>query len=293
MKVTFHVGLPKTATTYLQKHVFPHEEAISFVHRRNNRAADRFIRQVQEFVRRPSLDRDALVRARAYLVDRAARARRQGKFSIVVSDENITVMIGDFWNRKFLDPERLISRCGLLVDELASDGLEVQYLCLIRRQDNWLASRYAESAKRNEHFSQAGFERYINGKHFRRAVDESVLDYYHLHCQMSESIGSGRVMLLPFERYEDDPARVLQEIAEFVGVDALTEPGEPGSAVNRLRSESDVWRLKQSENSVDAERTLRLTPQLRQQILEAFESSNAKLDELWSGELSKYGYLGA
>ena len=293
MKVTFHVGLPKTATTYLQQHVFPHKGAISFVHRRNNRSTDRFIRHVQEFVRRPSLDRNALVKIRQYLVDRASRARQQGKASMVVSDENITVMIGDFWNRKFLDPERLASRCGLLADELVSDGLEVLYLCLVRRQDNWLASRYAESAKRNAHFSQRRFERYISGKHFQRAAAESVLDYYRLHCQVSECIGSDRVMLLPFERYEDDPARVLQEIAQFVGVDALAEIREPKAVVNQLRSESDVWRLKKSENSVDDERTLRLTPQLRRRILGAFESSNAMLDELWSGELSKYGYLGA
>ncbi len=217
-----HLGLPKTASTHLQRSVFPllrHVDVRSMPstelfdtprdrqHGRRLMAAC-FTRSVEVWTARGD-------EVFAELLGEASPPERPRERGLLVSEEGMG---------------RTASRPGLLARHLRTVAERARawgfatprVLCVIRAQDRWLASHYAQGADQRPGASQADFEAVA-----AETIDPAgerygfgmLLDHGVLHRELCAAVGAEHVTVLPFEWLERDPGRFHREVLRAVGTD--------------------------------------------------------------------------
>ncbi len=155
-----HIGLPKTASTWLQGEVFTRLGHLRVVCTPRSRLFDE------------PADRAAEGRVMACAMRRSAgvwgavgdavmgemlgprEAWLAERCDLLISDEAI--------GRTGSRPEQLAAHLGALACVGARWGLgRLRVIWLVRRQDRWLASHYAQMSDRNPHASQRDFEAFV------------------------------------------------------------------------------------------------------------------------------------
>lgn len=275
MKTVFlHIGLPKTGTTFLQSRVFP-DFPVSYIHKSRSKAQFDLIHLCHRFFRVKSLDRlgsDAdIAQGFSLLLKTIAEP---SKDRILLSDENISVSLGGVWERRIPTAESFALRLRRFADFIQSMGADSHVICSVRRQDSWLASRYAESAKRFEDFSQSGFERFVEDEYFDFLAAHTFLNYERLHHEIVRQFGTEAVSFVAYEELERDPATHVRKLYQIVVGSAAPTSMALEDQDNRSRVAEDSWRLKNASGGL-----LRLSPELRQAIMTRFLSSNAAFIE--------------
>ena len=306
-----HIGLPKTASTWLQDHVFPRLDHLRVVGTPRGRLFDDpKDRMMEGRVLACALRRSAAVWPamgdavmREILGDREAWLR-DGR-DLLVSDEAM--------GRAASRPEVLAAHLEAMALAARRWGFErVGVLCLIRRQDHWLASHYAQMSDRNARASQRGFEAMV-----RRVADPAgarhgfgmLIDHGALRGALAGIVDD--LLMLPHEALTASPEAALTTLLARLGTPEGTAArivaASAGTAAN-VRSQGDAsWRLRPRSLSVPGGRrrlavpaltpvlgrrgTIRLTRELSGRILAAYAASNRALEDAEPLGLGEFGYL--
>jgi hypothetical protein len=148
--IFLHVGLPKSASTFLQRKIFP-ELPVSYIHKSHDEDSMNFIKALRGYYRDESITVRRLIKS----IPGGIRQKLGNGTSILVSDENLSISSMDLWNRTGCIPEQFAD----LTDQFAKSlNLKIRVLYVSRNIDTWLASRYAQSAPRFESPGQQDFE---------------------------------------------------------------------------------------------------------------------------------------
>jgi len=329
-----HLGMSKTATTYLQTEVFPELEGVDFF---DQPRTDRIEGGPFQGLFARAFKRSPAVWARAgdqLLADLfEGKEPRSEATDVLISDQSAGPAMwetgpyaGPNWERERKDPFFLRTHLEALKEAIAGWGFdELCVLLIVRRQDEWIASKYAQRSDRILHASQAHFEErlaYYLDPERGYLADGIVLDYALLRAQLVRAVGTDNVLILPYELLETDPLSFLKRVVDFLdpGGDCRREQLEAlvrGEAKNVRSSADDTWRLRPRtmrdlplpaslphrvsrlvKRSIRAlsrlgrrDRVIRLTPALRDKVLDQFASSNRRLDRHLPVRLDRYGYV--
>jgi hypothetical protein len=317
-----HLGLSKTGTTSLQKHVFPTLRSLDVAIKPR---ADIFS---AVGVRDPGLFRLAFRRSPlvwrrrgAEILAAAVAAAHKGSGSahrpLLISDQGVSAhqcpfALGDH----FTELARVAQVAGYT---------SVRAVVVVRRQDQWIGSKYAQHSDRRRGASQDDFVRFIGewvdpARGLYTAAG-ACLDYGALYENLEQVLGHDAVLVLPYETLDADPAAFVGALFRF-----LEEPGATATALDALQARpqnvrsdgEDSWVLRPAV----PERTVRLRPSrivaalglpshlhlrrpdpgrgdrivmtapLRTRILDAYERPNRTLAKRTELDLTQYGYYG-
>ncbi len=293
-----HIGLPKTATTFLQNAVFKKLRHSAYVGRKE---ASRYFEETHEvafrqaFMKHPGFwKREDSKGLNAFVMAFAGEAR-----GFLVSEENLSV------TARFFDgleeeptPAQIIRHMKAMRAAALDMGIGAFKLILsIRRQDTWLASRYAQSAPRFANAGQDHFEECVDAVLERReplAPRALWIDYGYLVERFGNEFGHENILILPQERLRVDAEATLAQLGQFLGERRL---GERVANAGRKRAGPSnsvgdrVWVLRQADGSVDETKTIRLPEKLEEKILRAYRESN-RTAAIQSGlTLDEFGYF--
>lgn len=202
---------------------------------------------------------------------------------------------------------------------------KVKVLVTTRRQDTKLASGYAQASNRVRGASQESFEkwaRYLTGDPLGySAAGGAKLDYFEWWRGISGVVGEENMFVLPFELLKRDSREFLWEWLEYVDVPekeqilesvldeedeerqnsratsrftwGLSDPIRKGAlpAGRVLTALGLPFRFPLRWPDFSREEEIRLSDELSDEILSAYEKSNRSLDEsLPHLDLERYGY---
>jgi hypothetical protein len=163
----------------------------------------------------------------------------------------------------------------------------------MRRQDQYLASRYAQHGKLAYEPGQADFERQaleIIDPAKRYSSDGVWLDYKTTRDLIANALGVDSVLILPLEQLSADRSGYFAALGGFLG-EAIAPDVE--AAHRNVRSVApDIWRRRKRwrEIRLGPEFEIRLGPDLKNKILAAYEDSNRRLAADIGIDLARYGY---
>lgn len=276
-RLVLHIGLPKTATTFLQNGVLRHLAELDLIHRKQDRQSQR----ICTLLKRANSPRAVL--ARLELHRAAGRIRRYPRRNptLVISSENISVSRTAFWTGVHVGPETVAARLGNLVAALRVPAESVRVMIGVRRQDRWLASRYAGSSASFPDFTQHDFERRA-----RAIIDSTTpypaigwLEYDRVHAAFSSVFGAHALLFIPMERLKVDASGVMESISNLLGGIDLTAAYEANrtadgaiAARNVNSRDGESWPLRNGAG------TLTLDARLASDILAHFGDSNTRFE---------------
>jgi hypothetical protein len=270
MATFFHIGLPKTATTFWQYSVFKRIEDMTVIRRSTGTRVEAFLKDTVQYLHRAAGEEaPELKDLHAFL------RRKSGRQDLLVSNENISMTNAGFWQGHGASPEDVadfLQKAGA-----ALPGQRIGVIVGLRDPDSWLASRYAESSKGFTDFGQADFERRMTRLAQTRNLDgvEKWLDQAYLRDLFSDRFGAGNVYFPAMERLETDAEAAILEMGRFLKgrdfgyiVAALKAEGQLTAKRNSLSDESGSWRLR-SDGS-----PLTFPPDLRAALVQRFGQSS-------------------
>lgn len=302
-----HIGIPKTASTWLQEKVFPSLEHLVYLG--CPRSCDLFA------------DASANERILAHVF------KQSSQIWPGYGDAIFTAMLGDkaSWladSRDVLISEegmgRQSSRPALFsahlraLSRVASDwGFRaIKVLFVVRRQDHWLASHHAQMSDRNPKAGQIDFERLVravSSPKLDRFGFGMLLDYHCVYTELIDTLGEDNVLVLPYEQLKDDVTNFLYPILHYLGTPAekIREIHTvAATTVTNASSAQGVWHLRRRPvrmgrrslflpglNRWKAPGTIRLTPDLQQSVSQAYAPSNRALARDSNIDLERYGYF--
>ena len=269
----FHIGLPKTATTFLQWEVLPTLAQAELIHKEQGAARDRaWLRALKH---RCITGRRKRWRVRRRWRVRHLRGRLRAGAALIVSSENISMTPDAVWTGAGPGPEAVAARLAEAAGELDVPARQVRILFGLRAQAPWLASRYAESAKHNPHFDQADFEARLWAIAGADALPDPLrwLDYGHVHDALAGVFGAHNLLFLPVDALAGaTPDDLRRRIAAHLGLDPdAARPAHHTGRDNRLSGDGEGWRLKSGAGRIT------LPEALRARIAARFAAQNARL----------------
>jgi hypothetical protein len=270
--LVLHIGLPKTATTFLQYKIFKPAVRRRFLHHRASGDGEAACKLVREYVEGGDAKPDL-----ATIVD--ILKSYAGPKTTIVTDETISVHRRDFWSGEGATPSQAVARLGELRAALKDLFPQIGVLIGLRRQDTWLASRYAQSSKSMKGFCQEDFDRRareIAGGSFEGSSWEW-MDYSVVRSLFIAEFGEENMFFYSMEKLRDEPDQVLAEMGRFAGGldfvayrnEAMTS-GEP-MVTNTLSAGEDIWTLARDEGE------LKLPAEIKSALMARFAASNAAL----------------
>jgi len=315
LPLTFHIGLYKTASSYLQWQIFPQVGALG-IGPQPTRSKTPKNRMVQLFRRRsPSVWRTR--KGQAVAAEIATLAQDDGP--ILYSHESL------YHGKIFLQAERRLQvrdPVHLLAAHLSGFARyawggrgPVRCLFFVRNQPDWLASMYAQFNDKLPSSGQADFEARVEAlladppSHGGQAIA-----YDHWVVTLAQALGEASVLALLYEQLQAPQtwARIaaFTERPELAGA-AADEP--PGERAKVRRTARDTWRLKRPAagqatrtgrkvlrrvglpvevpKAQTATESLVLTPALRQRIQCAYAPSNRRFERLTGESLTGLAYF--
>ncbi|NYH97024.1 hypothetical protein [Novosphingobium marinum] len=214
---------------------------------------------------------------------------------IVVSDEAIG---------------RTASRHGLLKAHLAAlkaateeRGISrIKLLCLVRRQDHWLASHYAQVSDRSENPGQSDFEHLIDkiaDPRAERFTFGALLDYAAIEQAVSESLGPESLVLIPMEWMNVHEAAFQNAIAGFLEIEPDALAWDCTVRDNKRSTGHDRWQLRKAAGGIgrligkagSKPEQIELKPELSRRILDIYRAPNLETERLRGLDLQELGYL--
>jgi hypothetical protein len=278
-----HIGLPKTGTTYLQHRIFRKVSGLRFIHRALGPEEARLCAALRAYVGASGF-KAALIRRQ--FGPALARFTPSGSSAAptptIVSDENISLHSGGFWRGEGPGPDQVAERL-MAIAESAPEALgPVRVLLGIRRQDHWLASRYAESARHVADLGQTDFERRL--RMIAQTTDlvgpQAWLDQLRTYEAFAGRFGADRVIILRQEDLAERPGATLERLGRQLGgldlarIHRRARRHKAGQQLNRLSTAEGTWMLRGQHEA------LTLGDALSEAIIERFAPSNRALATL-------------
>jgi hypothetical protein len=248
--LVFHIGLPRTGTTFLQHRILRRTEGARLIHRALGEQEKLFCSRLRAYAASGPLAPvkwPRLVSELGALVPEPAVHR-----ATIVSDENISVRSGGFWRGEGPSPERVAARISGLAGALGGRFGPVRVMLGLRRQDRWLASRYAASARHAMEFCQEDFERRLREILAERRLPGPLgwLDHARVCRAFVAQLGGHGLIVVREEKLDGRPVRTLERLGkELGGLDLarthrrLKRKAERADT-NRLAGPDGTWSFK-------------------------------------------------
>lgn len=320
--IVFHIGLPKTGSSWLQQHVFPRLDSVQYVGGGKGEVTGMHGRHAHEaFWCHPRVWRDhdpELVRAFLGLdaADEVGNPERALISRGTISSPKVFVPQSEL-ERDY--PERLGEHLGELRRAARNQGVDrVCVFAVFRRQDTWYGSRYAQHSNRIIGAGQDHFERSVRsllGPDYDRLGAYG--DYERMRNYLADALGEENVLLLPYELLTADPRRFMAEMLRFLGsrmaVEDLVDAGSTRGSANVRRAGAQSWTLRPGRPAITVrperlrkilgagrrlpiwfnrnDDSITLTPELSEEILRVYDESNRRLAEATDLPLGELGYL--
>lgn len=302
-----HIGIPKTASTWLQTKVFTQLQPLCYLDCSQNKMFENKAdltkdRQTLGSIFKQSsqvwdgygdaIFKDLLGDRQEWLAD--------GR-DLLISDESI--------GRQGSRPALLSAHFRKMKLKAVDWGFErINIICLIRRQDHWLASHYAQMSDRNPKAGQADFERLVEevcSPYLSRYSFGMLLDYCILYDHLVESDGTDGVFFLPYEMLKNSPAEFLQVLLTKLATPSeIIESicNETSGTMANVRSEQGVWHLRRRRSpfyslpllrgfSNTQKQTIELKPDITRKILNTYSAGNHELANKTNLDLNRLGYF--
>jgi len=221
VEMFFHIGLPKSASTFLQKNYFPQ---LNFLYLgKHYQPPVRFGNALQDFERGI---REIFTLSPVNIEPHHIRAAQEG----------IVRLANEFkCNKMFCSNEGLVGsyaesfRNGYLIAQCLN-GLfaKPKLILVIRRQDRFLESLYRQAIRNGHSLRIEKFLNYKNGEFqafrqdYRANIDLKTLRWDLLVDFYQQLLGRENLLVLPFEMLKEDQAEFLARIAHFVGVPCVS-----------------------------------------------------------------------
>ena len=248
-----HLGLPKTATTTLQNHIFPNHDGYLYIDKNpapkgaDGVPSNAWLRQL-----------------RINLIQKDIPYFEKNAASVIANLEKTFSQEIDANSKILLSDEGMISRClspsyygkipefGSAYSLLAkikvlfnTSDLPTKLIIVIRRQDDLIHSFFAEDYKSfNSILGFRGVEDYVTylcNEGADRAAD-SIFDYPSFIKRCDYLFGQDNVLILPYEMLTHDPMDFFSAIANFMEINLWGD-----SVIEKVFSEKDNSRsFKQS-----------------------------------------------
>lgn len=253
--IYLHLGVPKTATTFLQKALFPALEDVEYTPKEKlkelsgGQGIDTLFRyspliwREEESARR-ILDHITQIRRRTILI--SEECIHGGQFP-PVSLRPYNDHKPDWARRDGYDLCTLARHVAEISAQINKQGAyNVRAIVTIRRQDTKLASSYAEISSNLEGASQRDFEQWIERllapDHFYRRSGAAKLDYHWFYECLAHEIGGENVFFLPYEELKIDPRGYINTWCRMLGGIAPREGFDyPEERVNKKSEGGGTW----------------------------------------------------
>lgn len=301
-----HIGIPKTASTWLQSKIFPQLDHLNYI----DCTRVELFKDKRKFQSEP-ITMGSLFKMSSKVwaelgdelfenFSRVQESNFQAGRDLLISDEDI--------GRKGSRPLLLAAHLKEFKRKAFDLGYEkFNVICVIRRQDHWLASHYAQMSNRNPESGQSNFEQFVQKKispYESRYLLGMLLDYSVLYDQINVVTDTGSLLFIPYEELEESPKVFLQSILKCVStptskIEEICKENDM-SPIN-VRSEKGGWKLRPLRsdiagikrpflNFIKRDQMIELSPKFSKLILQAYSKSNEELDRKTKLNLKYYGY---
>jgi hypothetical protein len=231
-----HIGPPKTATTFLQRRVFPEFKAVQCLVKPSVKLGDGTEVHFSDlFCSSPNIWKESCI------LDSVLNTIDAPQGDVIISSEGIyggvaspqpwisdsLVEIGPLvkinrQNNGQPSPSCLASHLRVLKDVISAHGFSVlKVIFSVRRQDKKLASGYAQVSDRVRGASQRGFEKWIRNLtrhpagYYAGGGDK--LNYHYAWSRISSSVAIRNLLFIPFELLKSDSKEYIDLICKFLG----------------------------------------------------------------------------
>ncbi|MEZ4708761.1 MAG: hypothetical protein R3A44_16245 [Caldilineaceae bacterium] len=219
MNIYLHIGYPKTATTFLQKKIFPCHPAIADWNPRKPQ-----YQWLESIIRQHDFAFDAsAIRARV-----EAMAAEEAATTIVISRE---ILVGDAYGGG--------RDSRIIADRLHSVFPDAQIIITLRNQLDMIDSLY------RQYVCQGGgcrFEQFLNLSSKLIFFDLDYLFYARLICYYQALFGADAILVCLYEVFKESPQTFLDDLWIFMSVKPLEVPPSAfKSEVNKGMSCPSLW----------------------------------------------------
>ena len=224
-----HLGLPKTATTTLQTHIFPNHDSYLYIdknpapERPDGTPSNAWLRQLRiNLIQKeiPYFEKNAADIITNLAGTFGQKAIKDSK--ILLSDEGIIArcLSPSHYEKmpEFGSAYGVLAKLKVISE---TSNLPIKIIIVIRRQDDLIHSFFAEDYKSfNSILGFQGIEDYVNYLYHEGAdrSADSIFDYYSFIKRCDYLFGHENVLILPYEALAHDPMDFFSAIAHFMEI---------------------------------------------------------------------------
>ena len=240
-----HVGLPKTGTSLLQEHLFSQHSQIQYLGKylgQPNRFPDTDVQKLNRFVLRtwPGWSWPSR-RAMAPVLESAVQSRKV----VVWSDESISSKAPEKHARFARSFRNVLGECKVIFTlRHPTDWLESMYFQRLRGYNRSDATRKYFGELLGEDRCYFSIDEFLTASwQLLARGEECHLRYAEMIAEYARVFGPESIGIFLHEQMRSDPGRFVQDLCEFVGVDA-----EQGVQLTQGRRSNDRWTVEQIES---------------------------------------------
>lgn len=309
--IVFHIGLPKSASTFLQKNYFPWLDVLYLgkhyhLNERATRTTEVFEKNFKAISSFSPINLDA-AKIEEIRQSIFALAQEFNVQKLVYSNEGLVGSYAENFRNGYL-----IAHC------LKKIFNSPKIILIIRRQDHFLESLYRQAIRNGHSLSVSKFLNYNKGKFYnyrqdyRANIDLKTLQWDQLVNFYQTTFGKENVLVLPLEMLKNESEQFLHKIAKFIGVSSIPPINSDmsnrrdsfllllikkffNSFVHTNVSNIFIQALQLQKvgnliNKLGIEHDF-IIPSLSEKIRNSFKDSNKILSERENLTLEKYGYF--
>lgn len=307
--LVLHVGHHKTATSYLQRFVFPRLQTLAYAYKGSTRLSAELIHSFSLSPRFWDEQGDRFFEALSATLDADSAGERHGLLvsSEAMSSHRIFAEASRLQDRR--DPYLMAAQLAACGQKAMRHGFSLRVILSFRRQDQYFPSRLASIGRRVGAVCQQNFEGQMHeilDRAKRYYLDGIWFDYYLSWQLITQALGEEALLMLPQELLAVQPFEYFQSLCQFLGEPGLASVLKNERSENRRSLAPDCWKLQREGVAFALERLLsrlgldpeavvpknRLTldPALKARIIECYRSSNQALAVALGIDLAALGY---
>jgi hypothetical protein len=197
MKIIFHIGVQKTATTLLQKKIFPYIEGCVFLNRKDCHDFKKYILYSDDFEFDPKIAFNFILKTLQ------KKENSKNNDTILISDE-------EYYGNPYLgalDRKRNLDR----ILQTFHDG--AYFLIFLRNQENLLFSLYNQYIKTG---GTANFHQFLSFRKYPLLIQNSYFKYNDYLVYLINQCSKDKVKVILFEEFNKNKPAVINEIGYFI-----------------------------------------------------------------------------